>query len=81
MKSQNRSDMFANKKNGTLLILILPHFLGLNGIWLSFPVADQVTFIITMSFVFVELKKIPKMEKADYPATIPTPIASSKVQI
>lgn len=63
------------------LILILPHFLGLYGIWVSFPVADLITFIITMSFVFVELKNIPKTEKADYPVTMSTTVASSKVQI
>lgn len=63
------------------LILILPHFLGLNGIWLSMPAADLVTFIITMSFVLDELKKIPKTAGVNYPAAMSTTVASSKVQI
>ena len=42
------------------LIIFLPRFFGLNGIWISFPVADVVTFIITMALVSAELKNIPK---------------------
>jgi putative MATE family efflux protein len=49
------------------LIVFLPRFYGLNGIWLSFPVADLTTFIITMAFVLAELKKMPK--------TVPAPLA------
>ena len=50
------------------LIILMPRFYGLNGVWLSFPVADLITFIITMALVLVELKKMPK--------TIPTPVKS-----
>ncbi|EFK07494.1 MATE efflux family protein [delta proteobacterium NaphS2] len=42
------------------LIVLLPRFYGLNGIWLSFPVADVVTFIVTMALVMGELRKMPK---------------------
>ena len=43
------------------LIILLPRFYGLNGIWLSFPVADFVTFIVTMALVMGELRKMPKV--------------------
>ncbi len=48
------------------LIVFLPRFYGLNGVWLSFPVADLITFIITMAFVLVELKKMPKTAQGHF---------------
>jgi Na+-driven multidrug efflux pump len=35
------------------LVLILPHFLGLTGIWLSFALADGLAFLLA---VFILLK-------------------------
>jgi len=42
------------------LHIILPQILGLNGVWLSFPVADILSFVITMVFLLVELRKMNK---------------------
>jgi len=42
------------------LIIFLPRFLGLNGVWLSFPFADILSFVITMAFLLVELRKMNK---------------------
>jgi Na+-driven multidrug efflux pump len=49
------------------LILFLPRIYGLNGVWVSFPVADVVTFVVTMTFVWMELKKMPKTAPAAMP--------------
>jgi Na+-driven multidrug efflux pump len=46
------------------LLIFLPRVWGLNGVWISFPVADIVAFIITMAFVWAELKKMPKTAPA-----------------
>ena len=43
------------------LIIFLPRFFGLNGIWLSFPVADMLSFAITMIFVWAELRRMPPL--------------------
>ncbi|OQX70846.1 MAG: hypothetical protein B6D62_03435, partial [Candidatus Cloacimonas sp. 4484_275] len=40
------------------LILILPLFLNLNGIWLSFPISDLFATIITFITLFYQKKKI-----------------------
>lgn len=39
------------------LILILPNFFGLNGIWISFPIADFSAFSVTMILFLREMKK------------------------
>jgi Na+-driven multidrug efflux pump len=44
------------------LMIFLPRIYGLNGVWYSFPVADALTFIITMVFVIAELNRIPKSD-------------------
>lgn len=37
------------------LVLILPHFLGLKGIWLSVPISDAAAVCITAVFVYSEI--------------------------
>ena len=39
------------------LILILPNYMGINGIWLSFPIADILAATITYSYLRLEVKK------------------------
>lgn len=34
-------------------LLILPHFFGLDGIWISLPVSDMLSFIATMGVLFM----------------------------
>jgi len=38
------------------LILVIPRFLGINGIWMSFPLADLIAFAISLVFYLRELK-------------------------
>lgn len=40
------------------ILLILPLYLGLNGIWLTFPISDVLAGIITWHYYKKELKKI-----------------------
>lgn len=47
------------------LLLILPHFLGLNGIWISAPIADFTSAIIALIFVAREMKKLREVNKDD----------------
>ncbi|WP_245612693.1 MATE family efflux transporter [Kosmotoga pacifica] len=38
------------------IVLILPYFFGLNGIWASFPIADALAFIVTFVLFLKEMK-------------------------
>lgn len=40
------------------LLLILPHFWGVAGVWRSAPIADGLSFILTASFVYLEMKHL-----------------------
>lgn len=40
------------------LVLILPRFLGLNGIWMAFPLADLLSTTITVSLLLREVRKL-----------------------
>ena len=39
-------------------ILIMPMFLGVRGVWLSFPVADGFSFLLSISWLIVAIKKL-----------------------
>jgi len=41
------------------LVLILPAFFGLNGIWYSFPIADILAALVTYWYLASKLKKLP----------------------
>jgi len=43
------------------LVLILPKYLELNGVWYSFPIADFLASVVTIIFVFREIKIINKL--------------------
>lgn len=43
--------------------LILPKFLGLNGVWLAGPVADTIAVCISGIFIFREIRSLGKNEK------------------
>ncbi len=45
------------------LVLILPLFLGLDGILISAPIADATAFVLTVIVISIELKKILNMQK------------------
>lgn len=44
------------------LLLILPRFLGTNGVWLSFCLADILTFLVTLCFVVPQIRALAAME-------------------
>ncbi len=44
------------------LVFILPRFFGLNGIWLSFPIADTLSFIITLAMVIPQMCEFKKQQ-------------------
>jgi putative MATE family efflux protein len=39
------------------LLYIFPDFLGINGVWLAFPIAELLATIVTSSFLIYELRK------------------------
>ncbi len=45
------------------LILILPRFLGLSGVWVSFPIADGVAAVITAAMLAAQLRQIRERER------------------
>ncbi len=47
------------------LILLMPLLLGINGIWISFPIADILAIILTGIFLYRELKRIGRPDKMD----------------
>jgi len=44
------------------LILLLPLLLGINGIWIAFPIADFLAILITGILVYREIGRINKLE-------------------
>ncbi len=46
------------------LVFILPRFLQLDGVWLSFPIADVLSFILTLVLFTREIRKIKRGEFA-----------------
>jgi len=44
------------------LVCILPHFFGLNGVWLSFPIADTLSFVITLAMVIPQMREFKKQQ-------------------
>jgi len=47
------------------LVLILPHFFQLKGIWMAGPIADFSALIITAIFLVHEMKNFKKLERTD----------------
>jgi len=46
------------------LVLLLPLLLGVNGIWIAFPIADLLAIIVTGILIYRELRKINKLQIA-----------------
>ncbi|WXJ94255.1 hypothetical protein MCACP_07280 [Neomoorella carbonis] len=42
------------------MLLILPRFWGINGVWKTAPIADALSVLITAFFIFNEMKLLPK---------------------
>ena len=44
------------------LIFILPRFFQLDGIWLSFPIADALSFILTLALFIPQIRELQSMD-------------------
>lgn len=44
------------------LLLILPNFFGLNGVWTAYPISDFIATIVTLSMLTWQIRKIRRME-------------------
>ena len=44
-------------------IYILPLIAGLDGVWNAQPVSDALSFVITVIFLFREMRSLSKMDK------------------
>lgn len=44
------------------LVFILPRFMQLDGIWLSFPIADVLSFILTLALFIPQIRGLKRME-------------------
>jgi len=42
------------------LLLILPNFWGIEGVWRTVPIADSLSVILTASFLFYEMKEMKR---------------------
>jgi putative MATE family efflux protein len=50
------------------LVLLLPQFLSLNGVWMAFPIADIVSTIITVVWLFHEVASLNTRNRAEMEA-------------
>jgi len=46
------------------LVLILPRFLQLDGVWLAFPVADALTFLLTLVLFIAQIRELKSAGQA-----------------
>lgn len=46
------------------VLLILPRYLGINGVWLSFPISDILSTVITFMVVLPEMERLKNAELA-----------------
>ncbi|MFP3975540.1 MAG: MATE family efflux transporter [Dehalococcoidia bacterium] len=44
------------------LLFTLPHFFHLDGVWMVFPIADGLTFLVTLSLIIPELRELKKRD-------------------
>lgn len=48
------------------LILLLPRFFGLPGVWLSFPAADILSALLTFTFFSRQMRELCRLEKSPF---------------
>ncbi|MFC1846330.1 MATE family efflux transporter [Chloroflexota bacterium] len=44
------------------IVLILPHFLQLDGVWLAFPITDTLAVILTLIFLIPQIRELRRMD-------------------
>ena len=50
------------------LIVILPHFFGVKGVWYAQPVSDAISTTVFITVVVIEIRKIRKLMVVPQPA-------------
>ncbi|NLI14037.1 MAG: MATE family efflux transporter [Peptococcaceae bacterium] len=45
------------------LLLILPHFWGINGVWRTAPMADGLSVMLTATLFYLEMKHLPRVSR------------------
>jgi putative MATE family efflux protein len=45
------------------LVFILPRFLGLDGVWLAFPISDGFTLLLTLSFLIPQIRELRRKDR------------------
>lgn len=45
------------------LLLILPHFWGIDGVWRTAPIADGLAVLLTATLIYIEVKRITRMQR------------------
>ena len=40
------------------LVLVLPHFLQLDGVWLAYPITDGLTFLLTLALLIPQIREL-----------------------
>ncbi len=45
------------------LLLILPHFWGINGVWRTAPIADGLSVLLTATLIYLEMKHLPRVSR------------------
>jgi Na+-driven multidrug efflux pump len=48
------------------LILILPHFMGIDGVMYAGPTADAAAAVVALGFAVKELRQMRMLEETDY---------------
>lgn len=46
------------------LLLILPHFWGIDGVWRTAPISDGLSVLLTVTLIIIEMKNISKEQPA-----------------
>ncbi len=59
------------------LLLILPRFWGIDGVWRTAPIADGLAVLLTATLVYFEMKNLPKSKPLDDPDEQHKSIAAS----
>jgi len=44
------------------LLLILPHFWGIDGVWRTAPISDGLSVALTAGFIYFEMRKLKQEE-------------------
>lgn len=45
------------------IVLILPNFLGLDGVWLAFPISDGFTLLLTLLLLFPQIRELRRKHR------------------